>query len=213
MYFVGNFCHCLLLKNFAYVHKVDTFTRHHCLVEVADSLDTHQLLPTVTLGEALLQFLLRHLILERHRRLAVGYTQQHSVAKLFNLEKFQIAGAGQEAAIVVIYIILEHIIACIERAVSFEQAHLVCASDRREDLDSLASATLHAFKGNVALNNLEHIFLDSLNILGAQFLVHAAVVAFGNRILETHRTTGEKLVHRLHHHKGERTYIHFHSIL
>ena len=101
-----------------------------------------------------------------------------------------VACGGQQAAIIIIYRVAQHVVVHVGLAARLQQPHLVLVAVFPEDLDGLLQPYFAAVEGQVLVDDLLHPCLDLLDVsllhLAAVRLVELAEIAVGDGMLDFH---------------------------
>ena len=123
-----------------------------------------------------------------------------------------VAGRRQQAAVVVVDRVAQHIIIHIGLTARFQQPDLVVVALFAEDLDGLFQPHLAAMERQVRVDDLLHPALDILNVRFRHFaavrLVEFAEIAVGDRMLDLHLRLRTNILGSLAEQETQRPAIH-----
>ena len=151
-----------------------------------------------------------HLVLHDEFAQAVGTAghgaaQEHAVVVFLQPEEVQVAGVGQQGAVVVVGIAVYIVVGGVEAAQALEQLHLRRGAALLEDAHGLLGGARMAAHHIVGVDNLLHPAPLGVHILLGHGAAQGEVagVAVGNGDVYHHAAMGIEVVHSLAEHKEE----------
>ena len=180
----------LLLQGLGDLDQVGCTALQANVVHVARVAQIHDAVPLEVLGKDLEGL---GLVDERRQDLgirAVRHAQQQAAVIRNHVPDPDIACRRQQAAVVIVHRVAQHIVVHVGLTAGFQQTDLVLVSLLTEDLDGLFQPHLAAVERQVLVNDLLHPFLETVDVLlRHRFpvgLAQFAEIAVGDGVLDLH---------------------------
>ena len=181
------------------------------IIDIAHRVQAHDDVPAEVLLEHLIGLGLVHEGGEDGRVFPVRHPQQDAVVVGLDAPDGQIAGGGDELAVVIVRSIVEGVIVGIGLAARFQEFDLVVVAGFLEFLDGAFGLDVEAVEGEVLVHEFPHPGFQKLEVVAGEVravgLPQVAEVAAGDGVLHVQLAVREHVQGRLVHQEAQGTEV------